>query len=276
MPHDPLDRRLRRSGVLGTTDPLTAWHRLRDFEGQRVTVIELYQLAGRQRGCRPRELPLAERRELARQVLPRMFPGFELSAEAPRPPEPVEIVPCDRRWPARFRSWRLRIAAVMGPTAQRIDHVGSTAVPGLAARPVVDLQVSVPDLEAEAMYVPQLLPLGQRLASRDRDHRYLRPPADRPREVHVHVCVSGSEWERNHLLFRDFLRARQAARRRYEMAKREAARVWDDDRLAYTDAKSGVILDLLAGAESWAAAGAGGGQGLAAGSSVPGRQAAGK
>ena len=70
--------------------------------------------------------------------------------------------------------------------------------------------------------------------------------------MHVHVCRSGSAWEREHLLFRDYLRGNPAACEVYAQAKREAAGVWADDSWAYTDAKSGVILDLLDDAEVWA------------------------
>jgi GrpB-like predicted nucleotidyltransferase (UPF0157 family) len=70
--------------------------------------------------------------------------------------------------------------------------------------------------------------------------------------VHVHVCQAGSDWEREHLLFRDYLRSYASARDAYARVKREAAQVWSDGRIAYTEAKTGVILDLLDAAETWA------------------------
>ncbi len=124
-------------------------------------------------------------------------------------------------------------------------------MPGLAAKPIIDIQVSVPDTEDEATYVPAVERAGARLRARDPGHRYFRPPADRPREVHVHVCESGSEWERNHLLFRDYLRAHPAARDAYAELKRELSQSYPDDRLAYTDAKAAFILDALDAAETW-------------------------
>jgi GrpB-like predicted nucleotidyltransferase (UPF0157 family) len=72
--------------------------------------------------------------------------------------------------------------------------------------------------------------------------------------VHVHVCSAGSRWERVHLLFRDYLRANPPACDGYAAMKREAAVLWPDDSLAYTEAKSALILDLLDQAERWAAA----------------------
>jgi hypothetical protein len=92
------------------------------------------------------------------------------------------------------------------------------------------------------------------LRSRDELHRYLRPPASQPREVLVRVCAAGGRWERDHLLFRDYLRAHPAAGRRYAGAKQAAARRRTDDGWAYTDAKTGVILDILEQAEDWQAA----------------------
>jgi GrpB-like predicted nucleotidyltransferase (UPF0157 family) len=136
--------------------------------------------------------------------------------------------------------------------AVRIDHVGSTSVPGLAAKPIVDVQVSVADLSDEQRYVPQLERLGVQLRSRDDLHRFFRPFAERPRDVHVHVCQVKSRWEREHLLFRDYMRVNRVASEVYVKAKREASRVWGDDRWAYADAKSEVILKLLDEAERWA------------------------
>jgi GrpB-like predicted nucleotidyltransferase (UPF0157 family) len=147
------------------------------------------------------------------------------------------------------------IAGALEGAALRIDHIGSTAVPGLAAKPIVDVQVSVPDMSAEEMYVPALERLGVQLRSRDDLHRFFRPFAGRPRDAHIHACPAGSEWERRHLLFRDYLRANRAACEVYAEAKREASQVWMDDGWAYTDAKSEVILNIMEGAELWAKGG---------------------
>lgn len=99
--------------------------------------------------------------------------------------------------------------------------------------------------------MPPIEGLGLQLRSRDDLHRYFRPVPGEPDDVHVHVCVAGSDWEREHLLFRDYTRTHAAGRDGYESAKRRAAATWHDDGWAYTDAKSAVILDLLADAEQW-------------------------
>ena len=123
-----------------------------------------------------------------------------------------------------------------------------------AAKPTIDIQISVADLDHESSYVAQIERAGAQLHGRDALHRFFRPFAGQPRDVHVHVCQGGSDWEREHLLFRDYLRSNAAARDAYVKVKWEAAQVWSDDRIAYTEAKTGVILDLLDAAETWATA----------------------
>jgi GrpB-like predicted nucleotidyltransferase (UPF0157 family) len=150
-------------------------------------------------------------------------------------------------------AWDARLRGALGPTAMRVDHVGSTSVPGLPAKPVVDIQVSVPALEDEPAYVPAIEALGMELRSRDEWHRFFRPPPGRPRDAHIHVTTTGSTWEREHLLFRDYLRAHPDAREDYAQVKADAARTWRGDRAAYTETKSEVIADIVERAERWAA-----------------------
>ena len=231
---------------------LAEWLRLRERIGPRATVIDLYRLVAEPRGLRPEQLPIAERTELAHAVLRVVWPGFEVTEGSSRGSEPIELVSYDPAWPDSFQAWRGRIAAALGETAVRVEHVGSTSVPGLPAKPVIDIQVSVRDIADEAAYLPALEREDLQLRTRDRLHRYLRPAPWLPRAVHVHVCDVGSSWEREHLLFRDYLRREQAACAAYAEAKRAAAAVWADDRIAYTDAKGDAILDILEAAEAWA------------------------
>jgi len=234
-------------------DPFERWCRLRASGGERVSMIRLYTMVAEPRGLQAHELPPAERAALAERALAVVFPGWETVPGSDRRTDPVRVVPYDPAWPGRFQAWRDRLARRLGATALRIEHVGSTSVPGLAAKPIVDIQVSVADMDREDTYVPPCQAAGLQLRSRDREHRYFRPPADRRRDVHVHVCTAGRHWERVHLLFRDYLRANPPACDAYAAMKREAAARWRDDRLAYTEAKSDLILDLLDQAERWAA-----------------------
>lgn len=167
--------------------------------------------------------------------------------------EPVEVVDYDPLWPARFEQMREQLAASLGKLALRIDHVGSTAVPGLAAKPVVDIQVSVPDVEDTQAYRDAIEEHGFVLRYLEPGHRYFRPAPGVPRLWQVHVCQAGSDWERVHLLFRDFLRAHPDEATAYAAMKHEMAARHRDDRIGYNDAKEPWIRAALERAEAWAA-----------------------
>jgi GrpB-like predicted nucleotidyltransferase (UPF0157 family) len=163
----------------------------------------------------------------------------------------IEIVDYDPAWVAAFAAQRARIGAALGRRARRIDHIGSTAVPGLAAKPIVDIAVGVVDPDAEGDFLRRLERAGYGLRVREPGHRMLRTPA---RDVHVHVWEAGGDAERRHLLFRDWLRTDPGDRRRYAEEKRRlAARDWPDMN-AYAAAKSAVIAEITARAERWATA----------------------
>jgi GrpB-like predicted nucleotidyltransferase (UPF0157 family) len=169
--------------------------------------------------------------------------------------EQREIVMADHdpAWAVRYEQERARIVSALGDRVLRLDHVGSTSVPGLAAKPIIDIDLSVADPHDEAAYVPGLERAGYVLRVREPHHRMLRTPA---LDVHLHVCALGSEWERRHLVFRDWLRSHPDDRRRYEDVKRSlAARSWADMN-DYADAKTDVIAEIMARAQT--ASGGGG------------------
>lgn len=158
---------------------------------------------------------------------------------------PIELVTSDETWPAQFAREASKIAAALGPRALMIEHVGSTSVPGLAAKPVIDILLIVADSADEASYVPALEAAGYVLRIREpewHEHRMLRG-ADPIVNLHVH-SEGAPEVERM-LLFRDRLRADEADRRRYEDAKRElAAREWKYVQ-DYADAKSAIVEEII-------------------------------
>jgi GrpB-like predicted nucleotidyltransferase (UPF0157 family) len=159
----------------------------------------------------------------------------------------IVLVDYDPSWAKLFDEHRARILAALGSRAIRVEHVGSTAIPGLAAKPIIDIQLSVEDVEDEAGYVPALEAVGYGLRVREPGHRMLRIVD----VAHVHVCSTGSAWERKHLLFRDWLRREGADRDRYGEAKRElAGRDWETMN-HYADAKSDVIAQIMNRAERW-------------------------
>ncbi len=163
---------------------------------------------------------------------------------------PIIISEYDPSWPERFGEERDRIASALGGTAERIDHIGSTAVPHLAAKPIVDLLVAVEDVENEPSYAPALERSGYVLRVREVGHRMFRTP---DLGVHVHLWPSGGDDVRRHLLFRDWLCADSADRRAYEDLKRTlAASDWEDMN-HYARAKDTLIAEIMVRAESWAA-----------------------
>lgn len=169
-----------------------------------------------------------------------------------RPGDPIEVVDYDAAWPARYELMRARLTAALGDVAVRIDHVGSTAIPGMPAKPVVDIQVSVPDVQDEDAYRDPIESQGFVLRWIETDHRYFRPPPGLPRDYQVHVCSVGSRWERIHLLFRDYVRAHPETAAQYAAMKTELAGPYKHDRIGYNDAKGPFIDGVVATAEAWA------------------------
>ena len=155
----------------------------------------------------------------------------------------IVIVDHDPAWASRYERERARIVAALDERAIAVEHIGSTSVPGLAAKPIIDIDLSVADLEAEDTYVPALEAAGYVLRVREPGHRMFRTPE---LDVHLHVCETGSDWERRHLVFRDWLRSHPDDRQRYEDVKRDlATRQWDDMN-DYADAKTDVVADIMA------------------------------
>jgi len=166
---------------------------------------------------------------------------------------PIEIVEYDSAWTDIYEEMRIRLAQALGPLALRVEHIGSTSVPGLPAKPVVDIQVSVPDVEDDDAFRGLIESLGFRLRFIEAGHRYFQPPPGRPRTYQIHVCTIGSDWERVHLLFRDYLRAHPQVAYEYGAMKKRLAGQYATDRIQYTDEKGPFITAVLAAAEDWAA-----------------------
>ena len=161
----------------------------------------------------------------------------------------VRIVDYDPGWPVRFDAERDRIVSALGSVARRVEHIGSTSVPGLAAKPVVDVMVTVDDPDDDLAFVPALIGAGYPLRVIEPGHRMFRTPA---RDVHVHLWRAGSDDERRHLLFRDWLRENADDRGHYESVKRDlASRRWVDSN-HYADAKTEVVTEITGRAEMWA------------------------
>lgn len=172
---------------------------------------------------------------------------------------PVVVVDPDPAWPGLFAQERAAITSALGSTALSVEHVGSTSVPGLPAKPVIDVLLLVPDSADEPAYLPALLAVGYHLRVREPDwleHRVVaRRLADGDsHDVNVHVFSPGAadrEVARMRM-FRDWLRTHREDRDRYAATKRElASRRWRHVQ-DYADAKSEVVEAILvrAGAPS--------------------------
>ncbi|GII97594.1 GrpB family protein [Sinosporangium siamense] len=163
----------------------------------------------------------------------------------------VEVVDYDPQWPRVFEELSQPIADVLGPLALRIEHVGSTSVPGLAAKPIVDLDVVIASREDLAAVIERLRGLGY-------EHRgdlgipgreAFTIPAGLPAH-HLYVCAADNAELARHLAFRDHLRAHPDTVEAYANLKRTLATRFPDDRVAYTDAKTTFVEGVLAGAVS--------------------------
>ena len=164
----------------------------------------------------------------------------------------VRLVPHDAEWAGLFAQEKGRLGAALGDRALDIQHVGSTAVPGLDAKPILDIAVAVADLPTVAECAPLLEALGYE-AFGDRSGKgdfFFAKGADEGRTHYLHLAEhAGAEWAAM-LRFRDHLRAHPAARRRYAALKRRLCRRHPDDRAAYSDGKAALIQSLLREAAS--------------------------
>lgn len=174
-------------------------------------------------------------------------------------PRPVIVVDYDPAWPDQFEELRRVLTAALGDVAMRIEHVGSTSVPGLAAKPILDIDVVIESREMLTEAINRLNSLGYRhegdLGVRGREafdsgeHEFHEVPLDGsgrmwPRH-HLYVCARDSRELARQLAFRDWLRGHEEDRVRYADLKRGLAEIFRDDRDAYCDAKRGLVESVL-------------------------------
>ncbi|MDO8485054.1 MAG: GrpB family protein [Candidatus Limnocylindrales bacterium] len=158
---------------------------------------------------------------------------------------PIDLAEYDPAWPALFHREAARICSILVDRVRLLEHVGSTSVPGLAAKPVIDIVLAVPDSADEAAYVPPMETAGYVLRIREPDwheHRLFKGPDT---TINLHVFTDGSPEIERMLAFRNRLRADPDERLLYERAKRElAAREWSYVQ-HYADAKSDIVEAIL-------------------------------
>ena len=167
--------------------------------------------------------------------------------------DPIRVVAYDAQWPTLFLEQSGALRAALGEVALRIDHIGSTAVPGLAAKPIIDIQISVVAFEPLDAFRAPLERLGYvfRADNLERTKRYFREPSG-TRRTHIHVRRAGSFSEQLALLFRDFMRIHPDWAQRYAELKLTLAERHANDRQRYTDEKQPFTWEALAQADGWA------------------------
>ncbi|MFU8796073.1 MAG: GrpB family protein [Dehalococcoidia bacterium] len=167
----------------------------------------------------------------------------------------ITIEEYNSEWPRMFRGIASRIRNAMGPTAVRIDHIGSTSVPGLAAKPIIDIQISVASFEPMDTYRRPLEELGFEYRDKNPEltKRYFKEPRGVAELTHIHVRRAGSFSEQLNLLFRDYMRCHAAEALAYAELKCRLAQEYIGDRPGYTEAKDAFIWNIIRRADRWAA-----------------------
>jgi GrpB-like predicted nucleotidyltransferase (UPF0157 family) len=168
---------------------------------------------------------------------------------------PVVIVDYDPRWPALYGAERARILEAVGEWVVALEHIGSTAVPGLAAKPIIDLMGGVRRLADVTPYIPPLRALGYRYVPDFEDvlpeRRYFYKGDAQAHTYHLHIVERTDDFWRRHILFRDFLRAHPERMSAYDRLKRDLAARLGADREAYTEAKTAFIEAVVVEARRW-------------------------
>jgi GrpB-like predicted nucleotidyltransferase (UPF0157 family) len=160
--------------------------------------------------------------------------------------EPITIVAYDPSWPTRFEAEKQLVVAALRGRVGDIQHVGSTAVPGLAAKPIIDIMVGVNDLDTAAPCIDLLAALDYCYAPyRPEIMHWFCKPSPHRRTHHLYLLVQGDPEWRARLAFRDFLRQHPETAAEYETLKRRLSRLHENDRDAYTEGKGEFVRRVV-------------------------------
>lgn len=167
---------------------------------------------------------------------------------------PVIVVEYDPRWPALYEAERDRILAAVGDSMLRLEHIGSTAVPGLGGKPIIDIVAAVRQLHDAERCIQPLQGIGyEYVPEYDElipERRYFHKGPPEARSFHLHVVELTSEFWESHLLFRDWLRSHPEDAHEYHELKHRLAARFGRDREGYTEAKSPFIESVVARARA--------------------------
>ncbi|WP_374347195.1 GrpB family protein [Chitinimonas sp.] len=157
----------------------------------------------------------------------------------------IKIVDYDSLWEKKFELHKATISSALGTAALQIEHIGSTAVPGLAAKPIIDIVVVVENAANESTYLAKLIEVGYQLRVREPDFFEHRMVRTQQRDVHIHIFSKGCIEIERYLLLRNYLRSNPDRRAEYQKIKKElAAQDWPDMN-AYSEAKTEIIERLI-------------------------------
>jgi GrpB-like predicted nucleotidyltransferase (UPF0157 family) len=161
---------------------------------------------------------------------------------------PAEVVDYDPRWPRWFAEIHTRLTPYLAEIPHEVEHVGSTAVPGLAAKPIIDVDIVVPSAELVPAAISRLEAAGYRHEGDQGipGREAFALPSDAVHYHHLYVVVEGNKAHRDHVLLRDHLRVDAADRERYADRKRELAHLLTTDRIAYVSGKGALVEELIA------------------------------
>ncbi len=166
---------------------------------------------------------------------------------------PIIISDYDPQWPILYEEEKARILEVIGDKVVKIEHIGSTAVPGLGAKPVIDIMLAIPHLADAERCIEPLRSIGYEYIPKYEasipERRYFRkgPPEA---HIHLHVVEPMSDFWERHILFRDFLRAHPEIAQEYYQLKKGLAAKYGSDHCAYTEAKAPFIKSVVAKARA--------------------------
>jgi len=165
--------------------------------------------------------------------------------------DPILVVDYDANWPIQYEHEKIQILHVLGKTVANIQHIGSTSVLGLAAKPVIDILLGLKQVAPSLPQISGLETLGYLYCGElgIPGRHYFR--CGMPRTHQIHLVQVDSEFWKSHILFRDFLRAHPDAAQQYETLKRKLAVEFRYDRERYTDSKAPLIKQLLVQAMVW-------------------------
>lgn len=168
----------------------------------------------------------------------------------------VVIVDYSPEWPAYFEAERELLAEALGPCALDIQHMGSTSVPGLSAKGIIDIAVATEQYPLPDEVIAHVVALGfEHMGEYGIPRRhYFRRGSNGRYATHVHVYERTNDEYTKHLLFRDYLRAHPERARAYDQLKRHLAQTVGEDRRVYTDMKTEFVLETLRMAEEWRSA----------------------